>query len=50
MDADFDFEPRGEVEIKGLGARETWYLVGEKRQPGSAGHDADVSETLAKRR
>jgi adenylate cyclase len=50
MDADFDFEPRGEVEIKGLGARETWYLVGEKRRPGSAGHDADVSETLAKRR
>jgi adenylate cyclase len=50
IDADFEFERRGEIDIKGLGARETWYLVGEKRRPGSAGHDADVSETLAKRR
>lgn len=26
----YEFEPRGKVEIKGIGARETWYLVGKK--------------------
>jgi adenylate cyclase len=26
----FEFEPRGSVDIKGLGAQETWYLIGER--------------------
>jgi len=29
----FEFEPRGPVDIKGLGAQETWYLVGERHSP-----------------
>jgi len=29
----FEFERRGHVDIKGLGAQETWYLVGERRSP-----------------
>ncbi|MEX0307919.1 MAG: adenylate/guanylate cyclase domain-containing protein [Ruegeria sp.] len=30
LDADYDFELRGVVEIKGLGAVETWFLTGSK--------------------
>ncbi|MEW5964865.1 MAG: adenylate/guanylate cyclase domain-containing protein [Pseudomonadota bacterium] len=48
IDADFDFERRGEIDIKGLGARETWYLVGEKRKPGGASDSVGISEALAK--
>ena len=29
----FEFERRGYVDIKGLGAQETWYLVGERQSP-----------------
>lgn len=29
----FEFEARGPIEIKGLGAQETWYLVGERDAP-----------------
>lgn len=29
----FLFEPRGPIDIKGLGAQETWYLLGERDPP-----------------
>ncbi len=36
----FLYEPRGPIEIKGIGALETWFLVGEKPAP-DAGAEAD---------
>lgn len=30
LEADYDFEPRGVVEIKGLGSVKTWFLIGSK--------------------
>ncbi len=30
LDADYEFEPRGTVEVKGIGAVETWWLAGAK--------------------
>lgn len=32
---DFLYEARGPIEIKGIGAQETWFLIGEKREPAS---------------
>jgi adenylate cyclase len=37
---DFLYEARGPIEIKGLGAQETWFLLGERRpSPAAAGGD-----------
>ena len=30
LDAEFDFEPRGRIEVKGKGSIETWFLVGRR--------------------
>jgi adenylate cyclase len=37
----FEFEPRGPIEIKGIGAQETWYLVRE-RKPSHASDEAEA--------
>lgn len=33
LEGQFTFEPRGAVEIKGIGAQETWYLVAPREEP-----------------
>lgn len=30
LEGDYDFEPRGTVEVKGMGTVETWFLAGAK--------------------
>jgi adenylate cyclase len=43
---DFDFEPRGTIDIKGLGAQETWYLLAPA---GDATDSATPSDPLQTR-
>jgi adenylate cyclase len=38
----FEFEPRGPIDIKGIGSQETWYLICERPTPGASGHDETV--------
>jgi adenylate cyclase len=38
----FDFEPRGPIDIKGIGSQETWYLICERPTPGASGQDETV--------
>jgi adenylate cyclase len=41
--ATFEFEPRGPIEIKGIGAQETWYLVRERTDRPQAKPEDDVT-------
>ena len=38
----FEFEPRGPIDIKGIGSQETWYLICERPTPGASGQDETV--------
>ncbi|MGZ5914549.1 MAG: adenylate/guanylate cyclase domain-containing protein [Hyphomicrobium sp.] len=38
----FEFEPRGPIDIKGIGSQETWYLICERPPPGASGQNETV--------
>jgi adenylate cyclase len=41
--ATFEFEPRGPIEIKGIGSQETWYLVRERSDRAQTKPEEDVT-------
>jgi adenylate cyclase len=45
----FEFEPRGPIEIKGIGAQETWYLVRERALSHASDEAAAVTPTDRRR-
>ncbi len=44
---EFECEPRGTIEVKGKGKVEAWYLIGPKRERGTAGDDEAREQTPA---
>ncbi|MEI9900167.1 MAG: adenylate/guanylate cyclase domain-containing protein [Hyphomicrobium sp.] len=47
----FIYEPRPPIEIKGIGAQDTWYLIGEKPAPGDgAGEGSPTPSDLPRSR
>ncbi|MGH3594637.1 MAG: adenylate/guanylate cyclase domain-containing protein, partial [Mycobacterium sp.] len=45
LKGDFEFDERGEVDVKGKGVMRTWYLVGRKPGAGSGGRRAQAPQT-----
>ncbi len=48
LDDEFAFEPRGSVDIKGIGAQETWYLIACSDEAGSPSHRRTTFEPEAR--
>jgi hypothetical protein len=41
---DFDFEPHGPIEVKGVGKMETWFLLGNRHIPVGARQEQSTSQ------